>query len=48
MSRSKRNAKAEEYFRRAPNYSAAGRIWVNSCVVNPTAIGTVNKDYRIV
>lgn len=24
------------------------RIWVNSCVVNPSAIGTVNKDYKIV
>ncbi len=23
------------------------RVWVNSCVVNPTAIGTVNKDYRV-
>lgn len=23
------------------------RIWVNSCVVNPSAIGTVNKDYRV-
>lgn len=29
-------------------HQTAGRIWVNSCVVNPTAIGTVNKDYRIV
>lgn len=29
-------------------HPTAGRIWVNSCVVNPTAIGTVNKDYRIV
>lgn len=24
------------------------RVWVNSCVVNPSAIGTVNKDYRVV
>jgi hypothetical protein len=24
------------------------RIWVNSCVVNPTAIGTVNKDYVVI
>ncbi len=24
------------------------RIWVNACVVNPSAIGTVNKDYKIV
>jgi hypothetical protein len=23
------------------------RIWVNSCVVNPSAIGTVNKDYAV-
>ncbi len=23
------------------------RVWVNSCVVNPTAIGSVNKDYRV-
>lgn len=23
------------------------RVWVNSCVVNPSAIGTVNKDYRV-
>lgn len=29
-------------------HPTAGRIWVNSCVVNPTAIGTVNKDYEIV
>lgn len=23
------------------------RVWVNSCVVNPSAIGTVNKDYAV-
>lgn len=23
------------------------RVWVNSCVVNPTALGTVDKDYRL-
>jgi len=23
------------------------RIWVNQCVVNPSAIGTVNKDYAV-
>ena len=28
-------------------HPTAGRIWVNSCVVNPTAIGTVNKDYQL-
>lgn len=28
-------------------HQTAGRIWVNSCVVNPTAIGTVNKDYVV-
>lgn len=28
-------------------HPTAGRIWVNSCVVNPTALGTVNKDYAI-
>lgn len=32
------------HIRRHPT---AGRIWVNSCVVNPTAIGTVNKDYSV-
>ena len=32
------------HIRRHPT---AGRIWVNSCVVNPMAIGTVNKDYRV-
>ena len=28
-------------------HPTAGRIWVNSCVVNPTAIGSVNKDYQL-
>lgn len=32
------------HIRRHPT---AGRIWVNSCVVNPGAIGSVNKDYAI-
>lgn len=32
------------HIRRHPT---AGRIWVNSCVVNPGAIGSVNKDYAV-
>ncbi len=32
------------HIRRHPT---AGRIWVNSTIVNPTAIGSVNKDYRV-
>ena len=32
------------HIRRHPT---AGRIWVNQCVVAPTSIGTVNKDYRV-
>lgn len=28
-------------------HATAGRIWVNSCVVNPGAIGSVNKDYAV-
>ncbi len=30
------------------HHPTAGRIWINSTVVNPSAVGTVNKDYRVV
>ncbi|MEI7836952.1 MAG: hypothetical protein WCK05_11170, partial [Planctomycetota bacterium] len=32
------------HIRRHPT---AGRVWVNSTLVNPSALGSVNKDYAV-
>lgn len=43
------HASPRTHFRRGHirHLSTGPRIWVNSCVVSPGAIGTVNKDYAI-